>query len=259
MSSSTTTTPTTDNNLPAETSTSMVSLGAFVIVTLIYFIAKSYSGNSSSAIMTSIYFLAILITQGIVNCYISNEMCGTTQWAMAAKLTIFPWVLIFGSMYMMLTMFPGWKRPFANTLGYLVIKLLQLNKLLVGTETAPGLFKSRINVNSKTDSKTVAVADAIKNIYSDPALVINEMTPENFDESIYKLKTGGVINNNNELIEKLRGLINVKDGVAEMVWYTLTGMVAMAAGQNYLVTSQCDKSASQLQTQTDSMFEQTAN
>ena len=256
MSSSTTTT---DNNLPAETSTSMISLGAFVIVTLIYFIAKSYSGNSSSAIMTSIYFLAILITQGVVNCYISNEMCGTTQWSMAAKLTIFPWVLIFGSMYMMLTMFPVWKRPFANTLGYVVIKLLNLNKLLVGTSSAPGLFKSRIHVTSKTDNKTVAVADAINNIYSDPALVINEMTPENFDESIYKLKTGGMINSNNELIEKLRGLINVKDGVAELVWYTLTGMVAMAAGQNYLVSSQCSKSSSQLQTQTDNMFEQTAN
>ena len=44
--------------------------------------------------------------------------------------TIIPWVFIFGVINLILIIFPGWLSPFANTFGYLAMKIFGLNDLL---------------------------------------------------------------------------------------------------------------------------------
>ena len=122
--------------------------------------------------------------------------------------TLFPWIFIFGSLFVLLMIFPGWKSPFSNTFGYLLAKISGIqslfNKMLV----------------PESSNKTIA------QVYEDNSLIINEVTPSNFNDFWLNFSKNGFFNKEaNKFKNQLYNLVNLKDIVSETIWYLLTGNV----------------------------------
>ena len=102
----------------------------FALLTLAYFVLRylmvdkyENKGNSALGIALIIVYLGIMfLIQFMVNMSNAKERCGgTPQILTALTYTAIPNILIFGLLIMMIMFFPGWKAPFSNTLGYLIV------------------------------------------------------------------------------------------------------------------------------------------
>ena len=69
----------------------------------------------------------------------------------------------------MLIQFPGWKAPFANTLGYLLLKLSGIERLMR-------------DILVPEDKASQELKPSIRQIYRDQSLLVNEITPQNFEQ-----------------------------------------------------------------------------
>jgi len=241
-------TPTTEpnnNNEPDNIAISnSLSVLIFFIATLVYLIVKSTMRNADPMAIASGYFIAVILTQGFLNADLVKKNCnGKANIGLAMRVTILPWIFIFGLLFIALIIFPSWKRPFANTFGFLVIKILGVDRLLKGEPpNVPGILKKNTNIqgiNDKlVDINVLVSTNAVNNLYNDPSLLVNELNPDNFDEVIYNMKplfrTG-----TEKDIGKLKDMVNIKDAVSEFVWYIAAGLVTISGTQNILNNSKC--------------------
>ena len=114
---------------PATTMTyfTVVTIGAFILK---YFMAKSYASRNQSIfglVITIVYLAIILAIQLYVNYQNAKEKCGgTPQLVASINYTIIPNLFIFGTLLLILILMPGWKAPFSNTIGYLIVWLSNL-------------------------------------------------------------------------------------------------------------------------------------
>ena len=219
----------------------------FALLTLTYFILRylmvdKYENKGSSALgiaLLIVYLGISFILQLLANMSNAKERCGgTPQILTALTYTAIPNVLIFGMLIMLLMFFPGWKAPFSNTLGYLII-------------SSP-IFKARDVFNSilikKSNNKLLNM------VYRDPSLMINEMTPENFDIFISKMgeaKNPILVPTFREHIPKLYNLVIMKDRLAEFMWYLLTGALVISNSNSYIQTFKCNRTAGELSSKLD--------
>lgn len=221
----------------------------FLIITFLYLIIRSSMRDADPITIAGAYFIAIILTQGFLNaelvknCNIDNK----SNIGLAMRLTILPWIFIFGLLFTALLIFPDWKRPFANTFGFLVIKILGVDRLLKGeAPDRPGILKKNSNIqgidNKLVDVNILISTNAINNLYNDPSLLVNELNPDNFDEVILNMKPMFRTGSEND-IGKLKDLVNIKDAVSEFIWYILAGLVTISGTQNILNNSKhCNKS-----------------
>lgn len=211
---------------------SILSLVLFIILTLAYSIIKYFVGGR---IITFIYFGLIFITQFFLNLSLTDEICGFKQPALAFSTTLIPWVIIFGSLNVLFMVFPGWKAPFSNTFGYLAARV--------------GGIKATFNaiLPPKISNK------ALQAIYEDNSLIINEITPSNFNDFWNKMQSSGMLANGVSETAKtaLFKLVNLKDIVAEFVWYLLAGVLISSITFNYISGSKCKRSAEFMKKQHD--------
>ena len=159
------------------------------------------------------------------------------------RVTILPWIFIFGLLFVALILFPSWKRPFSNTFGFLIIKILGVDRLLKGEPpNVDGILKKNTNIqginNRLIDINVLVSTNAVNNLYNDPSLLVNELNSDNFDEVIYNMKplfrTG-----TEKDIGKLKDMINIKEAVSEFIWYIAGGLVTISGTQNILNNSKC--------------------
>jgi hypothetical protein len=112
----------------ANPSTSIVF---FLVLTLVYFTFKYYTKSESTLKMwTIIYFLVLILVQFFINLGLTSEICGSSQYGIALKTTLFPWLIVFGTINLLLFMFPAWLSPFSNTIGYLFAYITGVNGFL---------------------------------------------------------------------------------------------------------------------------------
>ena len=130
-------------------------------------------------------------------------------------------LLVFGIINILLFIFPGWLRPFSNTIGYLFVKFTG------GEEIIDKLFEKP---NSNGEDKINSI---LSKILENKMLVINEITETNFDQFTDKMITAKVMNNDNDNITKLRDMIYRKNIIAESIWYILTGILVIAIVNNF--------------------------
>jgi hypothetical protein len=130
-------------------------------------------------------------------------------------------------------MFPGWKSPFSNTFGYLAAKVGGIK------DAFNAILQSKI---SNTD---------LRLIYEDSSLMINEITPGNFDDFWSKLQSSGMLSEkvSPEAKERLFKLVRMKDIVAEFVWYLLAGVLISSITFSYISNSKCKRSAEYMKQQ----------
>ena len=240
----------------------VVTIGAFILK---YFMAKSYASKNQSVlgiVITVVYLAIIFAIQLYVNYQNAKEKCGgTPQLVPSINYTVVPNLFIFGTLLLVLLLMPGWKAPFSNTIGYLIVWISGVNN---------SFFKILKQDNNQNK--------LLQMVYKDPSIMINEITPENFDLFIARMagKNGGVESlpvakaepvspmkggkrkqrggNSTSILsadykEHLPGLYNfvvIKDMIAEFLWYALVGNLVINTSNSYIQTIKCNRSASDL-------------
>ena len=194
---------------------------------------KHDSKNKSLGIALGICYLIIMILLQISsNMANAKEKCGGTPQTIAAiNYTIIPNLFIFGALLMVMMFFPGWKAPFSNTIGYLCVM-------------GAGIKETFTNI-LKTDSNN----KLLKMVYRDPSMMINEMTPENFDLFISKMGSppNSILSANyKKFIPELYNFVVIKDKIAEFLWYIFTGYLVIQNSNTYIMSIKCNRNPDEL-------------
>lgn len=261
-----------DENTDSESSkeklvSPVVNILAFVGFTLLYLILQM-SLPGLSGVMLIIYTLLIYTMQILINMKNSKVICGETKGGQALIWAIVPYTLILGVVVFLMRVTPGIKKPFANTFGYLIISLMGIKsvfqKLLV----------------KRTDDGSGDGASLIDEVYDNPSLLINEITPKNFtfamqklvqskekskdDNKASKLLPRNILDTNvvtKQIIEEFDKrkssnvsselyavymLVKIKDMIAEFIWLILAGIFACTVAYNSVLEINCVKTYKQV-------------
>ena len=251
------------------------SMTYFTFVTALAFVlkfymAKSYSSRNQSIfslVITVVYLAIILFIQLYVNYQNAKDKCGgTPQLVASINYTVIPNLFIFGALILILMLMTGWKAPFSNTIGYLVVWIDGVNN---------SFFK--VLKQDNTQNKLLQM------VYKDPSIMINEITPENFDLFIARMngKNGGVealpvakaepvvtpsappmkggrrkqkggnspsilSSNYREHLPGLYNFVVIKDMISEFIWYALVGNLVINTSNSYIQSIKCNRSAGEL-------------
>ena len=157
-----------------------------------------------------------------------------------------PWLFVYGLIILIFRNFPGWKAPFSNTFGYLFVKLLSANTVIINLFNTLIFDKNQINsdnVNlSYLEKKTL-----LNNIYKDQSVMLNVITIENINKFWNDLFS--TVPSAQDYREKLYNIIQVKDKVSEFIWYILLSTIAYSISNRYISTIQCNQSTKDLEKQ----------
>lgn len=224
----------------------MLELLIFTLATIIYFAGRYYITKPSYVrLMIGAYIAITFMSQFFFNITHLSKLCvGASNFGKAVLVTVIPYILIFGTIITVLMMFPGWKQPFSNTFGYGVAKIMGVNSILFK------LLKSA----SVGDTNTKKM---LHNIYTNPALFINEITPTNFDDFVKSsnfLFVPGA--SSKPEMQQLKNIIRLKDIVSEFVWYILSGMLVSTVSYNTIVNSGCTNSVKEMKKRHDEYEEE---
>tara|TARA_B110000495_G_scaffold185762_1_gene183798 strand:- start:71 stop:817 length:747 start_codon:yes stop_codon:yes gene_type:complete len=214
----------------------------FFLIILIITIIKQYTMGSGSDITWSlIYLFTTLISQYVLNLFLTSDMCGSVQYLLAFYSTFIPWTVIFGTLQILLFLIPGWLRPFSNTFGYVAARLFGPEDVI------KEIFKSP---SEKSES-----AEALNHIYNDPSQIINELptTKERLIERLTEMKKSGMIKDRitiseeNKHIKDLLYILYLKDNVSYLIWYLLAGITVINISKGYLLNSTCEQNLAQME------------
>lgn len=231
----------------------------FTILTLVYFLIRLFvtdkfnkrkEVNVMKWVCLGCYLVLTISLQVANTSKYMVELCGKANSSKAIIYTLIPNVLIFGLLISLLIGFPGWKAPFSNTLGYMAAKGSGIrdhfNTLLQG-DTNNELFEKI------TQNKTI---------------LINEITPGNFDAFIAKMYENNLLKISYDKLIDLEGEPNlsdskmqdyldafsglyrgvvIKDLVAEGLWYWMTGVLVITMIKNSVAEMECEKSKSDME------------
>ena len=221
------------SNVSADVST---CFGVFIIITMIYGILKIIFGVIGDRIWILGYLLITIIIQWQLNSIIARDNCNNTeQFTTTFIATFLPWVGIFFTINVLLLIFPGWKSPFSNTLGYLIAYLGGIKSAFVKMlKTPESIDKS--NVGDK------ALLKSIEYIYSDTSTIVNELNTLNFEDSMNRLKPlfNDEAINDPSMQKDLFKFIVMKDTIGELVWLLLSGIMAINVANIYIINAECE-------------------
>ena len=180
---------------------SYLNIVSFLLTTLFYFVAlkptininilsdpqqyKEYLKNHNLCL--AIYLLLVIIIQFIVNASVITNMCGgnvTENIGSAGLITIFPWLLIFGTVIVILVLYPGFKSAFSDVVGYYFVSF-SANKLLTTLLIDKDVEKQLDNNANISDNEKQSIrnaADTIIKICGNTSILINQIVPSNFLE-----------------------------------------------------------------------------
>ena len=291
------------------TGTPFLALFAFFSLTSIYIAVRWFTTDAFkvrnftwvSKIVSVVYILLVLISQYYINLKHTKIICGTTQRSKALLFTVVPNILMFGLIFGLLIILPGWKAPFANTIGYTVIKTMgvtdilrkmikttkdkgneETGKPIVGKQPpkssgqqggqrggqgkadkappalppippSPAVVAAKAVAKEKAKESRVEMKEILKYVQNDPSLIINEITPGNWDEwmeetALPKLfKKQYSLNKNHEDIAKLYNLVSLRDLVGEFIWLILAGFLVITTQTNALYSINCKGESSQME------------
>ena len=242
-----------DNSTP----TPLNSMFYFFILTIIYVLVNIFLIYSSStfnnSIILAIYSILLLLGLYFINTSTIKQLCGSDDanykppYNKILTLTIGPWIIIFGSLYFLLEIYPGWIKPFSNTFGYMIVNFLGVEKLL----------KSYLKSNDEVDEKQHGLIKAINYIENNVSTFINQFDTndiefENFfkkikDSKLFKdeLFNGNDVKSSNFYL-KLHKLVKIKNEIGKAVWYILAGTIISSVSYNILMDIKCEKSNQQM-------------
>jgi hypothetical protein len=244
----------------------------FLCITIIYGFMMIYNtiasttltqvvSNANNPIYTLIYIIFLISGTYFINVNISKSICieNTIRWGSVFSITILPWLIIFGVLYLMLELYPGWINPFSNTIGFLIVNSLG------ATQAVKDMLKE-----STTDRDTT-LKKALENIEKNYSRFINEIDSDkdNYSKFIKQLYNENFIAGNNSDGGKsdvflnsaksvnLFALINVKKIVGKLFWYVLAGTLIASISYNFIINMTCEKTLDQSKKEYDKLYENT--
>ena len=199
---------------------SVINFIIFLIFTGIYFTnirskatLKDYSSDegvesyySSVNMSLLLYFGITLLSQLITNVIVIANMCGgsfKSNLGYTALITFIPWIMIFGIVIILLISFPNFKNAFSDVVGYYSVSTRAneiLSELLNHSNRIKGEAETIVDQNMdsastipSTDTNVEKLnklekeiqresSDLVSEIFSNLSLLINKMTPVNFNE-----------------------------------------------------------------------------
>jgi len=195
-----------------------------------------------------IYFLFIVVTQFIVNTSVITGNCGgsvTENLGAAALYTFLPWILIFGVIIIILIINPGFKRVFADVIGYFYVSYYAnkiIADLLIDRDLQKNLEKGNVGEGQKEALQNAA--DAIIKVCGNVSILINQIVPSNFKQYLqeleplmkdkYKSSAEG-----EQLKEELFNLVVTRDSIGEAMWYIYTGILLTSLVQLQITSRGC--------------------
>ena len=243
---------------------SYLNIVTFLLTTLFYYLALKpslsynlYSNNdeyksyiSNSYMYLAIYVLLVIIIQFIVNSSIIASKCGgniTENIGAAGVLTFLPWILIFGVLVLILTVYPGFKSAFSDVVGYYYVSSSAtklLTELLVNKDIEKKILDDP-NITPQKKEALETAANAIIKICGNTSILINQIVPSNFQQywgiltplmkDIYQTDGPETDKMKNDLFE----IVVTRDNVGEAMWYIYTGLLLTSIVQLKITNRGC--------------------
>lgn len=241
----------------------MALTGLFMSIFVVSFLIKNIieftvSDNSIRKVLTPIF---VFITLGLQVAIVMSESysnCGKIQIKDTLLYGLGYWILIFGTIYMIISMLPGWKQPFSNFFGYGIVSLMGIKNLF-----------NQILLPSKDVKSDPKLSAVIEQVYDNKSLLINTLTPSNFDSAMSSLKgifkpevrkvfkempyTSQQLNSlttnqktAHDNLQRLSHLVVLKDLIATNIWLFVGGLLSLTYGSMLANTSDCSLSSSKL-------------
>jgi len=258
---------------------SYLNIVTFLFSTIIYYFIKppltyqilnneeEYKKHlKSNYLYLAIYLVLVLVVQFIVNASIISTTCGgeiTENMGAAGVFTFIPWILIFGVVIVILTIFPGFKSAFSDVVGYFYVSG-QANNILTELLVNPDIEK-KMNGDKPAPAPPAAstpqeggaeidkdkraamqeAADAIIKICGNTSILINQIVPSNFVQywdiltPLMKEKYQTPGPDSQEIKEDLFSLVVTRDNIGEAMWYLYTGILLTSIVQLKLTSRGC--------------------
>ena len=224
----------------------------FSIFSLAHFIFKNYiidqngeiDNTKQTGFTTLIFGIIMSLIIFIINFITIGNKCSENKALIYHSLIAFlPWAVVYGTITTIFRNFPGWKAPFSNTFGYLFVRFLKANTLIID------LFNTLVFAKEDpSEVKSLSLSDKkgiMNNIYKDQSIMLNVITLENINSMWSSLF--GNIKEAQQYKEKLYKIIVIKDKVSEFIWFLLLSTIAYTISNRYMTTIKCDKSAEELE------------
>jgi hypothetical protein len=243
---------------------SYLNIVTFLLTTVFYYLAlkpalpyslykdkaKYQEYVSNNYMYLAIYVLLVIIIQFIVNSSIISSTCGgniSENMGSAGVLTFLPWILIFGVLVIILTVYPGFKSAFSDVVGYYYVST-SANKILTELLINKDIEKKITDDPNMTPEKKQALesaADAIIKICGNTSIIINQIVPNNFEQywgiltplMKDKYKNGG--EETDKIKNDLFEIVLTRDNVGEAMWYIYTGLLITSIVQLKITTRGC--------------------
>lgn len=227
----------------------------FIITTILYFLIKpdpdiikangtdtESPSSGSSYMMTGAYFLVVIISQFFINSYLITTSCGgnvMSNLKESALYTFVPWTLIFGVVMITLVAYPDIKSAFSDVYGYYFVAGSAQTVL---TE----LLQNNNPSNNSSTPVSSEVSDLVLKIYGNMSILINQITPSNFNyywdnmltplfKDTYKVDTSLAETKKSDLLK----LVVQRDNIGEGMWYIYTGILICSLVQFKLSSVGC--------------------
>lgn len=235
----------------------LVSTIFFILITTIFTIIVYVtlpnripdSNTGTNILYVIIYILILVVGNYFINLNLTKSICGgQPQWANTMIFTLIPWILIFGVINLVLIVFPGWISPFANTFGYLFMKLLGVEDLLKNI-----LNLEKDDPGAKLTPQNKLIARGIQEIYGNSSLFLNQIptSPVKFREFVSTLVNTGYfrkgINIGSMEIIDLYKFIQLKEIIGKYIWNLLSGILVTSVSFNYILNTECSNSLKTMQ------------
>ena len=246
-------------------SNSYLNIVTFLLTTVFYYLAlkpalpltlykdkqqyKDYVSNNYMYL--AIYVLLVILIQFMVNSSIIATSCGgniTENMGAAGVLTFLPWILIFGVLVLVLTLYPGFKSAFSDVIGYYYVSS-SATKILTELLVNQDIEKKMTEDPNMTPEKKLALetaADTIIKICGNTSILINQIVPNNFEQywgiltplMKDKYKMGGP--EADKIQSDLFELVVTRDNIGEAMWYIYTGLLLTSIVQLKITTRGCN-------------------
>jgi hypothetical protein len=243
---------------------SYLNIITFLLTTIFYYLAlkpslpysqykdkeKFNSYISNSYMYLAIYIVLVILIQFMVNSSIISSTCGgniTENMGAAGIMTFLPWILIFGVLVLVLTIYPGFKSAFSDVIGYYYVSS-SANKLLTDLLVNTDIEKKMAEDPNMTPDKKAGLesaADTIIKICGNTSVLINQIVPSNFEQywNILKPLMKDTYQKDGPETEKMQNdlfdLVVTRDNVGEAMWYIYTGLLLTSIVQLKITSRGC--------------------
>ena len=244
----------------------------FIVATIVYYLKikpplsldiisspdKLKTYTSSGYVSLAIFVLLVIFSQVILNISNITASCGgsiSENIGAAGLMTFFPWVLMFGVLVIVLTLYPGFKSAFSDVIGYFYVSSTAntiLAELLVDKDIQQ---KLDVDTTSTVAEKSAMqdAAEAIIKICGNSSIIINQMVPLNFVKywNILKPLMKPMYQKDSDettsIKTKLFDLVVTRDNIGEAMWFTYTGILIVSSIQLNIANRGCVSSAATME------------